>query len=215
MVAIIDYGMGNLFSVKQACAKVGLVANITDSPEEILKAEGVILPGVGAFGDAMSRLHKKDLVGVLKDVSGSDKPFLGICLGLQLLFSESAEFGNYKGLGIIDGKVVKFSSQSEKNKVRVPHIGWNRISSEAPKEWIGTPLEGLKNGEYLYFVHSYYASLTDSKTVLAVTEYGGQKFCSGLKKGNTFGFQFHPERSGHSGLKIYENFSSLIKGINS
>lgn len=210
MIAIVDYGLGNLFSVRHACEQVGIPAAVTSNCKDILGAQGVILPGVGAFADAMASLKRLDLVSVLKDVASSDKPFMGICLGLQLLLEESQEFGLHKGLSVLKGSVVRFDSPRENGKaLKVPQIGWNQIYSQRP--WAGTPLEKQPDGEYMYFVHSYIAQPSDKDLILSKSRYGNIEFCSSVARGNLFACQFHPEKSGPAGLKIYENFKSLLR----
>ena len=213
-VAIIDFGMGNLFSVKQACQRVGLNALITDRKDEVLESNGVILPGVGAFGNAMANLHRLDLVEPLKDFVKSERPVLGICLGMQLLMSESEEFGIHKGLDIIDGRVVRFHDKTESGQlVKVPQVGWNKISvpgGDRNDLWSGTPLEGIVNGTYMYFVHSYYAKPEDPKVVASVTRYGNLEYCSALRYKSVFATQFHPERSAIWGIRIYKNWALQV-----
>lgn len=217
-VAIVDYGMGNLFSVRQACEHVQLDVTITSSRDEILKADAVILPGIGAFGDAMATLSRLDLVGVLKDVASSGKPLAGVCLGLQLLMTESLEFGLHKGLGIIEGQVVKFDNPLEgERQLKVPQVGWNsvhRVGREGMNEaeaWKDSPLAGLADGEFMYFVHSYIVQPEDDNVTLSVSRYGQIEFCSSIQSQNIFACQFHPERSGSEGLKIYRNLASHIE----
>ena len=210
--AIVDYGLGNLFSVKHACEHVGLQASITSAARAILDADLVILPGVGAFGDAMACLERQDLVSPLRDVAASGKPLVGICLGLQLMMSESHEFGIHKGLGLFEGPVVRFDQpRGPEGILKVPQVGWNRIYRPVRDvdPWTHTPLQELADGEYLYFVHSYYAQPVDPAVGLTVTRYGHIEFFSGLRKGNVYAFQFHPERSGPRGLQIYRNLATL------
>lgn len=222
-VAILDYGMGNLFSIQRACEYVGMYASITASHQEILAASAVILPGVGAFGDAMQALKQLDLVSILRDIAASQKPLVGICLGMQLLLTESHEFGRSRGLGIIEGEVVRLEDSVDRiRKLKVPQVGWNRIyrvgniafpkgSSSGNASWEDSPLAGLRDGEFMYFVHSFYARPADSSLVLSITRYGDIEFCSGLRRGNIFACQFHPERSGPRGLRVYRNLAMLIK----
>ncbi len=206
-VVIIDYGMGNLFSVKLACEKVGMDALISNDKSEILKASALILPGVGAFGDAMETLEKSDLASAIKEFIDSGKPFLGICLGMQLLMTESEEFGIHKGLGIIKGRVVKFSSKKDK----VPQVGWNKVSKlENGTNWEGTLLRGLSEKDYMYFVHSFYVLPASKDVILSETNYADLKYCSSLQDKNVFACQFHPEKSGEKGLMIYKNLNNLI-----
>lgn len=204
MIAIIDYGMGNLRSVQKGFEKVGIKAEITREVEKIRKAWGVVLPGVGAFGKCMENLTKYGLVEVIKEVVEEDRPFLGICLGLQLLFEESEEFGPVKGLGILRGKVVRFS---ESLGLKIPQMGWNTI--EKVKD--SSLMEGLSSGDFVYFVHSYYAVPASSEHIATKTTYGVE-FASSVQRGNLFACQFHPEKSGKVGLKILENFGRLCEG---
>lgn len=213
LVAILDYGLGNLFSVEQACAFVGLNSIITNSKKDILDADAVILPGVGAYGDAMLTLHRLDLVNVLRDIAKSPKPLVGICLGLQLLMTESYEFGHHKGLGIIEGPVVRFDAPKEKERIlKIPQIGWSRIFRPADGlRWHGTPLDSIDDGEYMYFVHSYTVQPQDSNVILSNSHYGHIEFCSSIQYHNVFACQFHPERSGLKGLQIYKNLADRLK----
>ena len=208
-VAIVDYGLGNLFSVRYACAQSGMEGFITSSRQEILEADGVILPGVGAFGDAMAALTALDLVSPLKDVAASGKPLVGICLGMQLMMSESHEFGFHEGLDLIKGTVVRLDEgQHEGQAVKVPHIGWNQIQPAAA--WTGSPLATLRAGTFMYFVHSYHVKPADPSCVLSVTPYGGSEMCSSLTRGNIFACQFHPERSGPAGLRVYGSLAAQL-----
>lgn len=218
IIAIIDYGLGNLFSVQHACRYAGIDAMITTEKKSILAADAVILPGVGAFGDAMEVLRKLDLISVLRDVVASGKMLVGICLGLQLLMSESYEFGKHPGLGLIEGEVVRFSKPVDSfgKELKVPQIGWNRINKKndsnprSSDDWINTPLSNLANGEYMYFVHSYYAVPENSEAILTLTRYGNINFVSSLRMDNIFATQFHPERSGPHGLQIYKNIANTL-----
>jgi imidazole glycerol-phosphate synthase subunit HisH len=219
-VAILDYGLGNLFSVKHACEHAGMQATITAAHDEILKADAVILPGMGAFGDAMESLRRLDLISPLRDVVAAGKVLIGVCLGMQLLMSESFEFGTHQGLGLIEGAVVKFDNPVEgPTKLKVPQIEWNNIyrhsydhdgNGKNCDSWKGSPLEGVAEGEYMYFVHSYHARPESTEVILSVSRYGQIEFCSSFQHQNIFAFQFHPERSGSEGLKIYRNLKSLI-----
>jgi len=214
-VVIIDYGMGNLFSVKLACEKVGLVAEISSSAKEIINADGIILPGVGAFGDAMDNLRRLDLISPIRDYIKTAKPFMGICLGMQLLLTESEEFGLHKGLDIIPGRVIRFPEKNkDKEIIKVPQVGWNQISQVKgmdENKWLELPLKGIADGEYMYFVHSYYAVLANNESLLSVTNYGGITYASSLQKGQIFASQFHPEKSGNKGLHIYKNWSNIVR----
>ncbi len=221
-VAIIDYGLGNLFSIQKACEQVGLAAIITADRQEIMKAACLILPGVGAFGDAMQALKRFDLIQPIQDFVQSEKPVLGICLGLQLLFSASTEFGDHRGLDIIQGEVLRLPNDGHpQTPLKVPQVGWNRIyvsennraatdAAGCPDFWHHTLLDGIENGAFMYFVHSYYVKPQEQAQMLTHTVYGETHFCSGAKKDNIYGFQFHPERSGPVGLQVYKNLFALI-----
>lgn len=212
-VAIVDHGLGNLYSVKHACEYVGLRAIITPDKREVLAADAVILPGVGAFGDAMATLHRLDLVTVLQDITASPKPLMGVCLGVQLLMTESREFGRHKGLGVFEGEVVRFNHPKESEReLKVPQIGWNHVCRTGDDAWRGTLLDGVRDREYMYFVHSYVVRPQDSSLILATTCYGQMEFCSSLGRGNVFACQFHPERSGAPGLSVYRNLAAMIRG---
>ena len=208
-VAIVDYGMGNLFSIKNACESVDLIPEITSEREGILKADAVILPGVGAFGYAMERLKTLNLIRTLKETADSTKPFMAICLGMQLLMSGSREFGDHEGLGIIDGNCFGIGAQQDK-RFRIPHMGWNAIYEPTggvkKNTWKGSSLDGIRNGAYMYFIHSYYVVPKNTDTILSYTRYGEVEFCSSLQVENLFACQYHPERSGKQGLKIYSGF---------
>jgi len=215
-VAIVDYGMGNLYSVKHACEHVGLSASITRERDELLGASAVVLPGVGAFGVAMENLRALDLLAPLRDIAASPTPFVGICLGMQLLMTESQEFGLHRGLGVIEGQVVRLKETPvETRNVKVPQVGWNRIR-QAPsrgnggRAWPGTLLEAVADDEYMYFVHSFYCQPADDRATLSVTRYGAVEFASTIQHGSVAGVQFHPERSGPQGLRIYRNLAGWI-----
>jgi len=214
VASIIDFGMGNLFSVRRACEYAGLEARITSGKEEIANSDAVILPGVGAFGDAMDNLCRLDLIGPLKDLIAAGKPFMGICLGMQLLMSESEEFGCHKGLDILKGRVIKFPALGKDGrKIKIPQVGWNSIhkpSDKGVRDWSGSPLDGLDDGEFMYFVHSFHAVLEEKACVISVTSYEGIEYCSSLVRNNIFACQFHPERSAGKGLGIYGNFARFI-----
>lgn len=212
-VAIVDYALGNLYSVQAACSRVGMEALITDDKGIIKSADAVFLPGVGAFGNAMENLRRLDLVGPLKEAVETGKPLVGICLGMQLFMSESYEFGHHKGLDLVAGEAVPFESpQGPRGRLKVPQVGWNTIHSPAenPQAWRDSPLEQLAQGSFMYFVHSFYVKPTDPKVRLSVSQYGDVEFCSGLRTGNLIGFQYHPERSGPAGSKIYQKIAELI-----
>jgi glutamine amidotransferase len=214
-VAIVDYGMGNLFSVKNACARVGLDATITSDRDAVLAADAAILPGVGAYGEAMRTLREHGLDAAIREVVARGSPFLGVCLGQQLLMEESLEFGRHEGLGIVPGSVVRFDKPSSLgHALKVPQVGWNRVRrppGAAGDAWRGTFLDSVADGEYVYFVHSYYTRPKDPSVVAGVTRYGDVEFASALRRRNVMACQFHPERSGPPGLKIYENFARIVR----
>lgn len=197
MIAIVDYGMGNLRSVQKAFQHVGARAEIVKQIKEIENATHIVLPGVGAFGDAMRNLKQANLIDPIVTAISDGRPFLGICLGLQLMFSESEEMGQHLGLDILPGRVRKFSEGE-----RIPQIGWNQVRFQ--KE---TPLfEGVPDGSYFYFVHSFYVDAQNATDVVGVTNYGID-YTSVAGQGRAFGVQFHPEKSQDAGLKILQNFS--------
>ncbi|OGC05144.1 imidazole glycerol phosphate synthase, glutamine amidotransferase subunit [candidate division WOR-1 bacterium RIFOXYA12_FULL_43_27] len=201
MIAIIDYGAGNLKSVEKALNELGIKAFVTSDKEEIKSANGVILPGVGSFDSAINELRQKGLEGVIIEAIGLKKPFLGICLGYQLLF-ESSEEGKEKGLGILKGNVKKIKEGI------VPHMGWNRLIIKKK-----TPLlNGISSGAMVYFAHSYFPSPSDSAIIMTETDYG-ISFASSIVKDNLYGIQFHPEKSGEIGLEMLKNFGGLIKHV--
>ena len=201
MIAIIDYDMGNVRSVSKAFEKVGSEAVVTRDPRAIADASHIVLPGVGAFKDCMRNLEEYGLVEpILKSIE-KGKPFLGICLGLQLLFEESDEFGVHKGLGVIKGRVERFKDTPG---LKVPHMGWNEIK----KSKDSLLLEGIKDGEFFYFVHSYFAVPKDRSVDLTTTGYGID-FTSSIEAGNVMACQFHPEKSQKAGLRVLKNFSSI------
>lgn len=202
MVALIDYGMGNIHSVKKALETCGAKVLVTNNPKDILLSRKIVLPGVGAFDDAMGKLEEQGLASVIKEGIKNKKPFLGICLGMQLLFEESEEAKKKKGLSILKGRVKKFPS----GDFKVPHMGWNQIKSCGGNRSI--LLEGVAEGADLYFCHSYYPQPKDKAIIAATTEYG-LNFASFVQRENVFGVQFHPEKSQETGLKIMGNFVRL------
>lgn len=206
MLAIIDYGMGNLRSVQKAFERVGVPAAVTRDAGCIARAAGVVLPGVGAFGACMENLHRFGLVDAVRRVIDEGKPFFGICLGMQLLFDQSEEFGPVSGLGILRGRCVRFRP-SEGSDLRVPHMGWNqiRIRKTVPH------LRDVADEAFVYFVHSYYVVPEDSAVVATTTEYGCE-FVSAVAKENIFACQFHPEKSQKVGLRMLANFGKLAAG---
>lgn len=203
MIAIIDYNMGNLASVKNAFAKLGKDAVIESNPEKFSEYDKLVLPGVGAFGDAIEHLKERNMIEAIKEFANSGKPMLGICLGMQLLFESSQEFGEHEGLGLIKGSVVKFESKKFEEPLKVPHMGWNRMFTQEH------PLfEGLDDEHYLYFVHTYHVTCKDEKDIIGETLYG-YKFTSAVAHDNIMGIQPHPEKSHRNGLQILENFIKL------
>jgi len=201
-IVIIDYGMGNLRNVQKGFEKIGFEARLTRNKNEIGRASAIVLPGVGAFKDCVENLEKYGLVEPLLRSIEKGKPYLGICLGLQILFSESEEFGSHKGLDLIQGKVVRFVPDPEH---KVPHMGWNTIEKE--KE--GPMLQGIEGGDFFYFVHSYYVIPDKTQWISSFTTYG-KPFVSSIWKENLFATQFHPEKSQQKGLRILENFIKSI-----
>jgi imidazole glycerol-phosphate synthase subunit HisH len=203
-IAIIDYGMGNLRSVQKGLERVGFAAVVSRDPRVIESAEGVVLPGVGAFGACMDNLRTYGLIDTVHRSVSSGRPFLGICLGMQLLFEESEEFGPVRGLGILPGKVVRFTDRPD---LKVPHMGWNAIA----KRQNPPHLEGVEDGAAVYFVHSYYV-VPDDPALTATTTTHGVEFTSSIFRDNVFASQFHPEKSQAVGLRLLENFGRLVSG---
>ncbi len=217
MIGIVDYNMGNLASVINAFKKVGADAKLESDPEKLEKYDKLILPGVGAFGDAMAHLKHNGIDKAVKAFAASGKPLLGICLGMQLLFESSEEFGEHKGLGLIPGKVVAFDESRFDHPQKVPHMGWNELFVQRTKRmedrrWMmddgrSVLFDGLPNEFYLYFVHSYHAVCDDAYAIGKT--YYGYEFVSAVQNENVFGIQPHPEKSHENGLKIIENFTKL------
>lgn len=205
-VSIIDYGAGNLRSVITAFETLNCEAKIISTPEEVTVAELLVLPGDGAFGYGMEQLHKKNLTNSIKEYISKDKPFIGICLGMQLMLSESFEFGNHKGIDIIKGKIIQLKRTEEVNTegYTIPHMRWNFLEARGG-DWDKTILEGIPDNSEAYFIHSFCVYPDDKSVSIADTRYGGQKFCTVLKKGNAYGTQFHPEKSGDVGLRLLYN----------
>lgn len=201
MVAILDYDAGNIRSVEKAVALLGHDARVTREREEILAADHVILPGVGAFGDAMDKLHRYGLVSVIRETVEKGVPFLGICLGLQLMFESSEEAPGVEGLGLLPGKILRIP---DGENLKIPHIGWNSLRFPNP----GRLFQGIAEGAYVYFVHSYYLQADDPQIVKASTEYGTLIHAS-VERDCLFACQFHPEKSSETGLKILQNFLEI------
>ena len=202
MIAIIDYGVGNLFSLEQSFRAVGAEIIVTADPDEIRKADKILLPGVGAFGDAAQRLRDTGLDKIVIEQAGAGKPLMGICLGMQLLFEEGHEYGCHKGLGLIPGRVVPIGDVIPKD-LKIPHMGWNALNFTKQSRLFSR----IKNGDYAYFVHSYYAA-DCGDAVIATAEYGAP-LTAAVEKGNVFGCQFHPEKSGAVGLEILRAFAEM------
>ncbi len=202
MIAIIDYGMGNLRSVQKGLERVGFDARVTRDVSEIRSARGVVLPGVGAFSACMENLSKLGLIEPIREIVRAHKPFLGICLGFQLLFSESEEFGKQAGLELFPGKVVGFRASAER---KVPHMGWNRVEKKQDSPF----LDGISSGDYVYFVHSFYVVPEDDGIVATTTDYG-EPFVSSIATERLFACQFHPEKSQELGLRILANFGRFV-----
>lgn len=212
MIVVVDYGMGNLRSVEKAFLKLGRQVKVSSSPKDVDKAKGIVLPGVGAFPDCMKNLKKFNLVEPILEGIKQGKPFLGICLGYQLLFEESDEFGPSKGLGVFKGRVKRFSDKMPDPDapkgafLKVPHMGWNRVQIKNSHP----VLEGIEAGSYYYFVHSYYVDPDDKSLIATGTDYGIE-FASSIARDNVFASQFHPEKSQKKGLKLLDNFANLVE----
>ena len=208
-IVIVDYGIGNVRSIYNAFSNQGLNPILSNDGEVILNADGLVLPGVGAFSHAMKNLIKYNLIDIIKNYAKTGKPILGICLGMQLLLEGSEEFGYTEGIGLVKGKVVKLPV-NKSNQVKLPNIGWRSIKPNVVK-WKKTILNEINLNSEMYFVHSFVSSITDENEILSVTDYSDVTFCSSLKKGNIYGCQFHPEKSSIIGLKIIKNFINICK----
>lgn len=203
MIAIVDYNMGNLASVKNAFAKLGKDTIVESDPKKFKEYDKLILPGVGAFGDAMEHLRERNMVDFIKEFAASGKPMLGICLGMQLLFDSSEEFGNHEGLGLIKGSVTHFDASKFEEKLKIPHMGWNRMFTKEHSLF-----ENLDEEHYLYFVHTYHVNCENEDDIVGTTNYG-YDFTSAVAHKNIMGIQPHPEKSHENGLKILENFINI------
>ncbi len=203
MIGIVDYGVGNLFSLKSSFEEVGEKVTVVKNPEELKICDKIILPGVGAFSDAAAKLKSTGFDEILKEYAKNGTPIMGICLGMQLLFDKSYEYGEHFGLGLIEGEIVPIKN-ALKEELKIPHIGWNALVIKEPKSEI---FKFLNSGECVYFVHSYYA-VTNSENIIASTEYGAT-LTAAVQKGNVYGCQFHPEKSGEAGLKILKAFCEI------
>ena len=208
-IAVVDYDLGNVRSILSAFDNKGAQVQLTNDRNEILESDGVVLPGVGAFKHGMESLEKYGLVEIIKEYIDTGKPFMGICLGMQMLFNESEEYGHTKGLSLISGKVVKLPKKNICNE-KLPHVSWNEIKGNVDN-WPNTILEGIRNSSDMYFVHSFVAQPTDEGHILSTTEYSDWNFCSTVKKDNIYGCQFHPEKSGKVGLEIINNFMRICE----
>jgi glutamine amidotransferase len=208
MITVIDYGLGNIRSVMRALAHENVEAKLSSDPHEILSASRVILPGVGAFADGMAGLKERNLIDPLLRYIDSGKPFLGICLGMQMLFDSAEEFGHHQGLGLVSGRVSRIpNSDLNGDPIKVPHMGWSPLLLPSGKEsWKNSILDGIKESSSVYFVHSYAGNPKNQKDRLANTSYGGNLILAAIQKTNIFGCQFHPEKSGPIGLQILRNF---------
>lgn len=208
-IVIIDYGLGNVRSIYSAFKSQGIEPILSNDSEVIINADGIVLPGVGAYSHAMKNLKKYNLVKIIKNYAKTEKPILGICLGMQLLLEESEEFGITKGLGLIKGRVVKMPI-SNTFQTKLPNINWSAIKPNI-LNWEKTILKNISLNTEMYFIHSYVAKLDNEDEVLSVTDFHNVIFCSTLKKGNIYGCQFHPEKSSQQGLKIIKNFIKICK----
>jgi glutamine amidotransferase len=209
-VAVLDYGIGNVRSQLNALKFLGVDAILTADKAEVMAADAVILPGVGAFRHGMENLAAQGLQSIIKEYIATGRPFLGICLGMQLLFEESDEFGNSEGLGLIKGRIRKLDTGNEVG-LKLPHIGWTGIGPLNGKEWTGTLFNGISPGTPFYFVHSYAAIPSNESDILATAGFGNSDFCCAIEKDNISGTQFHPEKSGEMGLVILKNLIDKIK----
>lgn len=209
-IVILDYGIGNVKSICNALNNIGADTVFTADEKEILHADAAILPGVGAFAKGMQNLAESNLINVIHKFVATGKPFMGICLGMQMLMDTSEEFGTTKGLGLIRGNVVKLTIL-DGAKEKLPHVTWNEINEYSPGKWENTIMHDIPKHSDVYFVHSFVAAPANQEDVLVTAEYGNVNFCAGVNRGNIYGFQFHPEKSGNTGLQILRNFLSLTK----
>ena len=208
-ITILDYDIGNVRSISEAFKKHSVEVFLTRNKFDILKSDGLVIPGVGSFSHGMKNLSNYGLVEVIKEFSELNKPVLGICLGIQLLFDESYEYGKTQGLSLIEGRVIKLPTKDSQNE-KLPHVSWNEIYRNE-FSWNNTILSNLEDGSEMYFVHSYVAEPRDISHILSFTEYSNNKFCSSVKKGNIYGCQFHPEKSGTNGLRLIQNFVNICQ----
>ncbi|RNB80019.1 imidazole glycerol phosphate synthase subunit HisH [Brevibacillus fluminis] len=204
MIGIVDYGMGNLFSISKALERLSYDYEFVTDAGKLSAYDGLLLPGVGAFGDAMRNIRELSLDRALRDYAASGKPILGICLGMQLLFSRSEEHGSNEGLGLLSGEVVRFQGD-----YKIPHMGWNRLSL---KKDANPLLDGVKDGDYVYFVHSFHVRVNSDDVLLATADYF-QDVTAIVGRGNVYGMQFHPEKSGDTGMRLLDNFAKQCEGV--
>ena len=205
MITIIDYGIGNLRSIEKAFEAIGTAVRRTDQPSDLAEAERLVLPGVGAFGACMNEIRQRGLEAPIQDYVGTGRPFMGVCVGMQLLFEESEEQGQHRGLGLLPGQVVRFDRDGTSNPpLKVPHMGWNTLSPRRSSAL----LEGLPPAPFFYFVHSYHPQPSEEDDILATSTYG-DTFPAVVGRNNVFGVQFHPEKSQHNGLRILRNFAAM------
>ncbi|MCO5141920.1 MAG: imidazole glycerol phosphate synthase subunit HisH [Oligoflexia bacterium] len=205
-ILIVDYGLGNLFNIEAAFSSVGCSVKVSSNHKDIVSADRVVIPGVGSFADGIKGLHEMRLIDPLREFVLLEKPLLGICLGMQLLLSESEEWGVHQGLGFVEGRVVSLKQPLPGVLYKIPHIGWNKMKVRQENKILKDVFLSQEQDFFMYFLHSYYADLEDTSLVMTETEYGRDTFCSSFQKNNIFGFQPHPERSGEVGLKIFQNF---------
>tara|TARA_Y100001958_G_C21168041_1_gene500392 strand:+ start:547 stop:1194 length:648 start_codon:yes stop_codon:yes gene_type:complete len=205
-VGIIDYGLGNIYSVNKACEFIGLKSVVISKKTDLKNVDAIILPGVGAFGNAMENLKKLDIIDSIKKEVNNGKPILGICLGMQLLMQSSDEFGHHKGIGLINGDVIKFPEKDDQN-LKIPQIQWNKININPSS---GNLLKGIPNDTYFYFLHSFFVRTKNFHIITATAEYKKIKYCCVIEHDNIFATQFHPEKSTNQGIKILNNFKNYI-----
>lgn len=213
-VLVVDYGVGNILSVCRAFEACGSKVELSDDPKRIAAADRVVLPGVGAFGDCMSELHRRALIAPILNFSATGKPLLGICVGMQMLLEVSEEFGEHRGLALAAGRVCAIPATTiDGRRHKIPHIGWNALTKPAGADWTGTILDGVKPGSTCYFVHSFTCVPRNEKYRLADCDYNGRRISAALRIGNVYGTQFHPEKSGEVGLHILRNFLALTPSV--
>jgi imidazole glycerol-phosphate synthase subunit HisH len=210
-IAVIDYGLGNTKSICSALGKTGADVCLTNVRDEIMLADGAILPGVGAFAHGMERLISQKIDTLIREFVSTGKPFLGICLGMQMLFDKSTEFGETNGLGLIPGQVQRLE-RFDGSPEKLPHVSWNGISTVRMSDWNGTILDSIDIDEDMYFVHSYFVKPASRSDILSVSRYSGHEYCSTVKRDNIYGCQYHPEKSAAAGLRVINNFVTICKG---